>query len=163
MKKPQVSEARPGAPARKKPRILRSALRGIAEGYGKGHAAWRRQGESIPRTRGVDVGLGCLADADDRVRAEQIVEAELHFGLIEVRAVADGVVDVEVGDVEGVDRDRLVDGSGRSLHVVPEWTDALVEHADVEVLLLVSEAERFRVRRSVGNQLLIVDVGRAVD
>ena len=94
-----------------------------------------RSGRS-PLKLGPETVLAC-SDAGYAVEVEQVVEAQADLGLIEARAVADGVVQVGVGEAERVNRGLVVIARCRRVEL---GADALVEDTDVPSRLLIGEA-----------------------
>src|SRR5215469_5705720 len=90
------------------------------------------------------VGVG---EAGDAVLIEEIVDAEAKLRAVEAARAADGVVEEDVGDVEGIDGGLVVIGAV----VLVLSADALVEEGSVPGAALIGEADGFDVRGSLLN------------
>ena len=91
---------------------------------------------------------------------EHIVDAQPEFGLIEMRAVPEHVVKIDIRGTKGIDRNHLVDNGivGQGI-VIPHRSDPLVEDAKIEVFLLIGQAERLRIGGRVCHPPVVVRIG----
>src|ERR1019366_3385641 len=89
-----------------------------------------------------DVSLrGGGGDTNHVVVVEKIVNSEPDLGSPQVGIAPERGIDKQNGNIEGFDGDRLVIGA----IIVVHGADAFVEHSQIPVLYLVSQAYRFGI------------------
>src|SRR5262249_17397861 len=122
----------------------RMSVRGDTDRDRYGDASGRHQREDIVRALHVRLGRR-QRDRRNRVVVSEVIYGEANPGVRESRRTPHRIVQKQIGDVVGGDRDRLV---GRTV-VIKHVADPLTKEAEVPSAAVIREADRLRVTWSV--------------